>query len=298
MCVWDGITFSHSASGLSICLIITGPSLRARHWDFSKCFIASSSVLTQVSVSFYKTQCFDKKQKSGGERSGKEQGSVSSRPLILQQQFPQSHALPLSEWTNPVVYVRWELCVSKTGWERSSETREVTECFQTANSCQVKLKLGSQLIFSNPMYSFFFFLNPIVCCSLNYEEKPHSCGFIAYDWKKMTVTHTYFLETHSSFRIKVHWEPNDENRVPGEQQWALITRKKLTQLCVWQVEVVSAVRLHVDDKIFCGVGYQGCSISMCMNIYSIQTLCVSDISDDILKHRSKGIPCLSTIMVK
>lgn len=53
-------------------------------------------------------------------------------------------------------------------------------------------------------------------------QRPHSCVKIR----------TYSFETHSSFRIKVHCKPNDENKVVGDEQWSPITRNTLTQLSV------------------------------------------------------------------
>lgn len=52
--------------------------------------------------------------------------------------------------------------------------------------------------------------------------------------KKDMLSRTYSFETHSSFRTKVHGEPNDENPVAGEEQWSLVTRKTSTQHWVCQ----------------------------------------------------------------
>ena len=121
ICVKAALCRISCVSGLSVRLIIIKWSLKeGRRWDFSiKVNVSSSApVRTQVSLSFHKTTAL-MKSTGGGEREKKREGQRHHTPSFKSWGNSLSHALLLSEWTNPELGLGENFASLKEGWRDS-----------------------------------------------------------------------------------------------------------------------------------------------------------------------------------
>lgn len=169
------------------------PSYEHRHWDFSTLFSASSCVLTQVSVSFLKLLLWWKKVGRQKERSGKGQGSLIT-PLHFKH-FPPSHALPLSEWTNPACMSGENFVSPRQGWKRLHEgiflifSTHLSPASESKIWKPAKLELKQKLNESN-------LVRDELCA-----EAAKLWVHLRDRWqKKTTFSRTFSFQAHSSFR--------------------------------------------------------------------------------------------------